>query len=122
MPALGALQSTLTAKAEAFATIVKMGRTHLQDATPITLGQEMSGWVAQLVHGQACIERSLDALLELAVGGTAVGPGLNPHPEFGARVAQRLAQESGLALRSRPWPAAMRWSMPTAHSRGWLPV
>jgi fumarate hydratase class II len=99
LPALGALQSTLTAKAEAFATIVKMGRTHLQDATPITLGQEMSGWVAQLVHGQACIERSLDALLELAVGGTAVGTGLNTHPEFGARVAQRLAQESGLALR-----------------------
>jgi fumarate hydratase class II len=99
LPALRALQATLTAKAEAFDTIVKMGRTHLQDATPITLGQEMSGWAAQLVHGQACIARSMDDLLELAVGGTAVGTGLNTHPEFGARVAARLALESGLALR-----------------------
>ena len=100
LPALAALQATLIAKADAFATIVKMGRTHLQDATPITLGQEISGWVAQLVHGQEAIERSLDALMDLAVGGTAVGTGLNTHPEFGARVAARLAWESGLALRS----------------------
>jgi fumarate hydratase class II len=99
LPALAALQVTLIAKAEAFATIVKMGRTHLQDATPITLGQEMSGWVAQLVHAQEGIGRSLDALMELAVGGTAVGTGLNTHPEFGSRVAARLAWESGLALR-----------------------
>jgi fumarate hydratase class II len=99
LPALTALQATLIAKADAFATVVKMGRTHLQDATPITLGQEISGWIAQLVHGQEAIERSLDALLELAVGGTAVGTGLNTHPEFGARVAARLAWESGLALR-----------------------
>ena len=99
LPALGALQATLTAKADAFATLVKMGRTHLQDATPITLGQEISGWVAQLAHGQGAIEGSLDALLKLAVGGTAVGTGLNTHPEFGARVAARLAEESGLALR-----------------------
>ena len=99
LPALSALQATLIAKADAFATIVKMGRTHLQDATPITLGQEISAWVAQLVHGQEAIERSLDPLLDLAVGGTAVGTGLNTHPEFGARVAARLAWESGLALR-----------------------
>ncbi|QTN29696.1 class II fumarate hydratase [Rhodoferax sp. AJA081-3] len=99
LPALNALQATLIAKADAFATLVKMGRTHLQDATPITLGQEISGWVAQLVHAQEAIERSLDPLLELAVGGTAVGTGLNTHPDFGARVAARLAQETGLALR-----------------------
>ena len=99
LPALTALQATLIAKADAFATLVKMGRTHLQDATPITLGQEISGWVAQLVHSQEAIERSMDPLLGLAVGGTAVGTGLNTHREFGARVAARLADESGLALR-----------------------
>jgi len=99
LPALNALQATLIAKADAFAALVKMGRTHLQDATPITLGQEISGWVAQLVHGQDAIERSLIPLLELAVGGTAVGTGLNTHPDFGTRVAARLAQETGLALR-----------------------
>lgn len=99
LPALNALQTTLIAKADAFSTIIKMGRTHLQDATPITLGQEISGWVAQLVHGQEAIERSLDPLLELAVGGTAVGTGLNTHPDFGARVAAHLAQETGLAWR-----------------------
>ena len=99
LPALGALQATLTAKAEAFATLVKMGRTHLQDATPITLGQEISGWVAQLAHSQTAIERSLEDLYKLAVGGTAVGTGVNTHPEFGARVTARLAQESGLVLR-----------------------
>ncbi|MES2952836.1 MAG: class II fumarate hydratase [Pseudomonadota bacterium] len=99
LPALTALQTTLVHKAGACATVVKMGRTHLQDATPITLGQEISGWVAQLVHAQETIEHSQDALMELAVGGTAVGTGLNTHPEFGARVAARLAQESGLPLR-----------------------
>jgi fumarate hydratase class II len=106
LPALDALQATLIAKADAFATIVKMGRTHLQDATPITLGQEISGWVAQLVHGQEAIERSLPPLMELAVGGTAVGTGLNTHPEFGTRVAARLAWESGLALRPADNPFA----------------
>jgi fumarate hydratase class II len=98
LPALNALQATLMAKADAFAAVIKMGRTHLQDATPITLGQEISGWVAQLVHGQAAIEHALGPLLGLAVGGTAVGTGLNTHPEFGSRVAARLARETGLAL------------------------
>ena len=111
LPALNALQETLIAKAEAFATVVKMGRTHLQDATPITLGQEISGWVAQLVHGQEAIERSLGALMGLAVGGTAVGTGVNTHPEFGARVAARLAWESGLTLRC----ADNRFSALAAH-------
>nr|WP_315488997.1 class II fumarate hydratase [uncultured Rhodoferax sp.] len=99
LPALNALQTTLMAKADAFATVVKLGRTHLQDATPITLGQEISGWVAQLVHGQEAIERSLGPLFGLAVGGTAVGTGLNTHPDFGALVAAHLARETGLALR-----------------------
>ena len=99
LPALQALQATLIAKADAFATLVKMGRTHLQDATPLTLGQEISGWVAQLVHAQEAIERSLSPLLQLAVGGTAVGTGLNTHPEFGARVAECLTRETGLAWR-----------------------
>jgi fumarate hydratase class II len=99
LPALSALQSTLDHKAQAFADIVKLGRTHLQDATPITLGQEISGWVAQLAHAKGAIEHGLIALLALAVGGTAVGTGLNTHPEFGPRVAARLAQDYGLALR-----------------------
>jgi len=99
LPSLDALRSTLDAKAQAFKDIVKMGRTHLQDATPITLGQEMSGWVAQLAHAQDGIHGSLGPLMALAVGGTAVGTGLNTHPEFGARVAARLSQECGLALR-----------------------
>lgn len=98
LPHLAQLRATLDAKAQAFSGIVKMGRTHLQDATPITLGQEMSGWVAQLAQAHAAIERTLVPLMALAVGGTAVGTGINTHPEFGARVAARLAQESGLAL------------------------
>jgi fumarate hydratase class II len=98
LPSLQALLSTLDAKALAFMGVVKLGRTHLQDATPITLGQEISGWVAQLAHAQDCIQGSLAPLMSLAVGGTAVGTGLNTHPEFGARVAARLAQSSGLAL------------------------
>ena len=99
LPNLSQLRFTLTAKADAFMDIVKMGRTHLQDATPITLGQEMSGWVAQLVHAQETIQRSLVPLMDLAIGGTAVGTGMNTHPEFGLRVVDRLAQESGMTLR-----------------------
>ncbi len=99
LPHLIQLQFTLDTKAQAFQDIVKMGRTHLQDATPITLGQEISGWAAQLAHAQEAIHCSLPPLMALAVGGTAVGTGLNTHPEFGARVAAHLAQDSGLALR-----------------------
>ena len=99
LPHLDRLRSTLDAKALAFRNIVKLGRTHLQDATPITLGQEISGWAAQLAHAQEAIHCSLATLMALAVGGTAVGTGLNTHPEFGTRVAARLAQDSGLALR-----------------------
>src|SRR5476649_1409591 len=82
IPAIRALRDTLAHKSEQFKGIVKIGRTHLQDATPLTLGQEMSGWVAQLDHGIRHIESSLHHLRELALGGTAVGTGLNAHPEF----------------------------------------
>ncbi|WP_189535535.1 class II fumarate hydratase [Paludibacterium paludis] len=99
LPALGSLRDALQCKAIAFAGIVKIGRTHLQDATPLTLGQEISGWVAQLDHARRVIVGSLDGVLELAAGGTAVGTGLNTHPEFGPRVAHELAAETGLPFR-----------------------
>ncbi len=102
LPALSALQATLDAKAREFAGIVKIGRTHLQDATPVTLGQEISGWVAQLGHARRHIEAVLPHLCELAQGGTAVGTGLNAHPEFAARIARRLAEETGLPLVTAP--------------------
>ncbi|MGP1680282.1 MAG: class II fumarate hydratase [Burkholderiales bacterium] len=96
VPALRRLRDTLAAKSAAFAGIVKIGRTHLQDATPLTLGQEFSGYVAQLEHGIAHAQASQTHLCELALGGTAVGTGLNAHPEFGERVAGELARLSGL--------------------------
>ncbi|MFA7268019.1 MAG: class II fumarate hydratase [Sterolibacterium sp.] len=99
LPALHSLHATLAEKSAAFADIVKIGRTHLQDAVPLTLGQEISGWVAQLEHAEQAIATSLAALYALAVGGTAVGTGLNTHPAFGERVAARLAAETGLPFR-----------------------
>src|SRR6266536_3858468 len=96
VPALKKLRDALAAKSAAFHDIVKIGRTHLQDATPLTLGQEISGWVSQLDHGIAHAQASLTHLCELALGGTAVGTGLNAHPEFGARVAKELAKSTGL--------------------------
>jgi fumarate hydratase class II len=102
LPALRGLRGTLAAKADAFAGIVKIGRTHLQDATPLTLGQEFSGYVAQLEHAGAHVERSLERLCELAIGGTAVGTGLNAPPEFGGRVAAELARVTGLPFVSAP--------------------
>ncbi len=91
IPELHVLKKTLHEKAVAFADIVKIGRTHLQDATPLTLGQESSGWVAMLEHNLKHIELSLPHLGELALGGTAVGTGLNTHPEYAKRVADELA-------------------------------
>lgn len=91
IPQLKVLKETLQAKAEAFRDIVKIGRTHLQDATPLTLGQELSGWVAMLEHNLKHIEHSLPHVAELALGGTAVGTGLNTHPEYAVRVAKELA-------------------------------
>jgi fumarate hydratase class II len=102
LPAIDALRTTLARKSEAFADIVKIGRTHLQDATPLTLGQEFSGYVAQLEHAHAIVSASLPALLELAAGGTAVGTGLNTHREFGARVAAELENALGLPFRTAP--------------------
>ena len=96
VPALRRLRATLAAKSAAFANIVKIGRTHLQDATPLTLGQEFSGYVAQLEHGIAHARAAQTHLCELALGGTAVGTGLNAHPEFGQRVARELARRTGL--------------------------
>jgi fumarate hydratase class II len=98
LPATEALRSTLAQKREAFASIIKIGRTHLQDATPLTLGQEFSGYVAQLEQAQSALRAALPPLYELAIGGTAVGTGLNTHPQFAARVCQRLSRETGLAF------------------------
>ncbi len=95
-PSILALRRTLAAKAEEFAGIVKIGRTHLQDATPLTLGQEFSGYVSQLDHGLEHVDASLAHLCELALGGTAVGTGLNTHPEFAVRVAAELARLTDL--------------------------
>ncbi len=95
-PSILELRRTLAVKAEEFARIVKIGRTHLQDATPLTLGQEFSGYVSQLDHGLEHVDVSLAHLCELALGGTAVGTGLNTHPEFGMRVATELARLTGL--------------------------
>ncbi|ECB2150053.1 class II fumarate hydratase [Salmonella enterica] len=91
IPQLSALTDTLRDKSHAFADIVKIGRTHLQDATPLTLGQEISGWVAMLEHNLRHIEHSLPHVAELALGGTAVGTGLNTHSEYARRVAEELA-------------------------------
>ncbi len=96
LPALANLRDALAQKSAEFADIVKIGRTHLQDATPLTLGQEFSGYVAQLEHAESVILAALPSLYPLAVGGTAVGTGLNTHPEFGDRVAADLAQGCGL--------------------------
>jgi len=97
--ALDALRQALQAKASAFADVLKIGRTHLQDATPVTLGQEFSGYDAMLAIAQAGLLRALPAVHELAIGGTAVGTGLNTHPEFGARVAAVLAARLGAPFR-----------------------
>ena len=95
IPSLAALRDTLRARSQAFADVVKIGRTHLMDATPLTLGQEISGWVQQLEQGVARIEQALPGVQELALGGTAVGTGLNAHPELGPRVAWKLAELTG---------------------------
>lgn len=102
IPALKTLGETLAVKSAQFANIVKIGRTHLQDATPLTVGQEFSGYVSQLSHSLQHIESALPHLLELAVGGTAVGTGLNTHAEFGQRVASELATQTGYPFVSAP--------------------
>src|SRR5690606_5683789 len=100
LPALRALRAALHEKSQGFAGIVKIGRTHLQDATPLTLGQEFSGYVAQLDHATAQLIFAMGPLQALAAGGTAVGTGLNTHPEFGPRVAAALGANLGLPFSS----------------------
>lgn len=102
LPALETLRATLDAKARAFADIVKIGRTHLQDATPLTLGQEFSGYVAQLDQGIKHVQSVLPHLHELALGGTAVGTGLNAHPQFAVEVAGEIARITGLPFVTAP--------------------
>ena len=102
LPALRALKLGLTQKSDSFEGIIKIGRTHLQDATPLTLGQEMSGYVAQLDFADAIITATLPWILKLAAGGTAVGTGLNTHIEFGERVAAELARRTGLPFETAP--------------------
>ncbi len=102
VPAVRTLRATLDLKAHAFADIVKIGRTHLQDATPLTLGQEISGWVSQLDHALDTIAKAVPAVHELALGGTAVGTGLNAHPEYAQRVAQQLAIITGKPFVTAP--------------------
>ena len=99
LPALAGLEASLREKSREFWPIVKTGRTHLQDATPIRLGQEFLGWAGQAERAQRRVRGALEELCELALGGTAVGTGVNTHPEFAARVIARLAQACGLPLR-----------------------
>jgi fumarate hydratase, class II len=99
MPSVAALRNTLAEKAAAYADVVMMGRTHLQDAVPITLGQVIDGWVAQIDDGLAGVTASLEGLYAVAFGATAVGTGLNAHPRFGATAAKHLARETGQPFR-----------------------
>src|SRR5713101_7934640 len=102
LPAVKKLRDVLLAKSLEFADIVKIGRTHLQDATPLTFGQEFSGWVNMLDRDGARIAVAQDGLYDLAIGGTAVGTGLNAHPEFAERAARKIAELTGLPFRSHP--------------------
>lgn len=111
LPALTALRATVAEKSAEFSELVKIGRTHLQDATPLTLGQEISGYVAQLDHAESVIVGTSSSLFSLAIGGTAVGTGLNTHPDFGDRVAAELSRSSNLPFVS----AANKFAALAAH-------
>jgi len=100
LPAIARLRHTFEEKSKAFADLVKIGRTHLMDATPLTLGQELSGYAAQLEFAGEQIERAIEGLHALAIGGSAVGTGLHTHPEFGDRVAQEIAKSTAIPFRS----------------------
>src|SRR4030088_2236695 len=102
LPAIKKLRDALNAKAQEFIGIVKIGRTHLQDATPLTVGQEFSGWVSLLDRDIERINTALQGLYDLAIGGTAVGTGLNAHPEFAERAARKISELTGLPFRSHP--------------------
>jgi fumarate hydratase class II len=102
IPAIEQVRDAIAAKAKQFENVVKIGRTHLQDAVPLTLGQEMGGWAALLDRDITRLRQSLDGLYDLAIGGTAVGTGLNAPPEFGVRAARKISELSGLPFRSHP--------------------
>src|SRR6266404_2269250 len=102
IPRVGEVESAIDAKAAEFKDVVKIGRTHLQDATPLTVGQEMSGWASLLERDIERMNATLPGLYDLAIGGTAVGTGLNAHPEFGERAAKKIAELTGLPFKSHP--------------------
>jgi len=102
IPRVREVKSAIDAKAEEFKDVVKIGRTHLQDATPLTVGQEMSGWSSLLGRDIERMKATLPGLYDLAIGGTAVGTGLNAHPEFGERAAKKIAELTGLPFKSHP--------------------
>jgi len=102
IPSVQQLRDALDAKARAFANVVKIGRTHLMDATPLTVGQEISAWVSMLDRDIARIGESLHGLYDLAIGGTAVGTGLNAHPQFAERAAKKISELTGLPFKSHP--------------------
>jgi fumarate hydratase class II len=102
IPAVQSVRYAIAAKAKEFADVVKIGRTHLQDAVPLTVGQEFSGWASMLERDIARLRQALDGLYDLALGGTAVGTGLNAHPEFAERSARKIAELAGLPFRSHP--------------------
>jgi fumarate hydratase class II len=102
IPEVERLRDALDAKAREFADVVKIGRTHLQDATPLTVGQEFSGWVSLLERNVERLKMVLPGLYDLAIGGTAVGTGLNSHPEFAGRAAQKISELTGLPFKSHP--------------------
>jgi len=102
LPAVETLRAALARKRDAFGDVIKIGRTHLQDATPLSLGQEFSGYVDQLEQAQAALRAALPGLCRLAIGGTAVGTGLNTHPQFAARVCQLVSEETRLQFREAP--------------------
>jgi fumarate hydratase class II len=102
IPEVRKIQDAIEAKAKEFASVVKIGRTHLQDATPLTVGQEFGGWASLIARDIERLELVLPGLLDLAIGGTAVGTGLNAHPEFAKRAASKIAELTGLPFRSHP--------------------
>jgi fumarate hydratase class II len=102
IPAIQTVHDAIAAKAKEFGDIVKIGRTHLQDAVPLTFGQEFGGWASLLERDIKRLQQALDGLYDLAIGGTAVGTGLNAHPEFAERAAKKIAELTGLPFRSHP--------------------
>jgi fumarate hydratase class II len=102
LPTVGHLSEVISSKAKQFERVVKIGRTHLMDATPLTVGQELSGWASLLARGLGRLLQAMDGLYDLPLGGTAVGTGLNTHPEFGERAISRIAELTGLPFRQHP--------------------